>query len=103
MSNQNYIINILNLKENNLIFKEKFYYETKIKGIIHKIFVAYLSYQPEYCPKCGVVFDYNFQKHGFITSNIEIPDVSGFKSFRRFKAIIMICKGLLKIKKIANT
>ena len=26
----------------------------------------------------------------------------GFRSFRRFKARIMICKGLLKIKKIAN-
>lgn len=32
MSNQNYIINILNLKENNLIFKKNFYYENKIKG-----------------------------------------------------------------------
>ena len=26
----------------------------------------------------------------------------GFRSFRRFKARIMICKGLIKIKKIAN-
>ena len=80
MSNQNYIINILNLKENNLIFKENFYYESKIKGMIHKIFEAYLSYTPDYCPKCGVVFDDNFEKHGFITSNIKILDVSGFKT-----------------------
>ena len=37
MSNQNYILNILNLKENNLIFKEKmnFYYENKIKSITY--------------------------------------------------------------------
>ena len=41
MSNQNYIINILNLKENNLIFKENFYYKNKIKGITHKIFKAF--------------------------------------------------------------
>ena len=27
----------------------------------------------------------------------------GFRSFRRFKAKIMICKGLLKIKKTVNT
>ena len=26
----------------------------------------------------------------------------GFRSFRRFKARIMICKGLIKIKKIVN-
>lgn len=26
----------------------------------------------------------------------------GFRSFRRFKARIMICKGLIKIKKTAN-
>jgi hypothetical protein len=80
MSNQNYIINILNLKENNLIFKENFYCEEKINGITHKIFEAYLSYNPTCCSKCGVVFDSNFEKHGFITSNIKIPDVSGFKS-----------------------
>ena len=55
MSNQNYIINILNLKENNLIFKENFYSECKIKDITHKIFEAYLSYKPFNCPKCGVV------------------------------------------------
>ena len=92
MSNQNYIINILNLKENNLIFKENFYYESKIKGMIHKIFEAYLSYTPEFCPKCGVVFDNNFEKHGFITSNIKIPDVSGFKSILRLHKQRYLCK-----------
>ena len=66
MSNQNYITNILNLKENNLIFKENFYKEEKINGIIHKIFEAYLSYKPSHCPKCGVAFDNSFEKHGFI-------------------------------------
>ena len=153
MSSQNYIINILNLKEN-------YYYEEKIKGITHKIFEAYLSYKPTCCPKCGIIFDNKFEKHGFITSlkyknydllnntlhnhsnNISsymktsiktllefLPYIKntfnnnyhngyiegnnnfikvikriafGFRSFTRFKARIMICKGLLKIKKIAN-
>ncbi len=80
MSQLNYIIDILNLKEKNIIFKENFYYETKIKGITHKIFEGYLSYQPNCCPRCGIAFDNKFEKHGFITSNIKIPDVSGFKS-----------------------
>ena len=63
MSNQNYITNILNLKEDNLIFKENFYSEQKIDGVTHKIFEAYLSYEPINCPKCGVIFDNKFKKH----------------------------------------
>ena len=92
MSNQNYITNILNLKENNLIFKENFYKEEKINGIIHKIFEAYLSYKPSHCPKCGVAFDNSFEKHGFITSNIKILDVSGFKSILKLHKQRYLCK-----------
>ena len=92
MSNQNYIINILNLKDNNLIFKENFYCEKKIKGVTHKIFEAYLSYKPTHCTKCGVLFDNKFEKHGFITSNIKIPDVSGFKSILKLHKQRYLCK-----------
>ena len=80
---------------------------------------------PKYCHKCGVVFDDKFEKHGFITSDIKntfnnnyhngyiegnnnfikvIKRIAfWFRLFKRFKARIMICKGLIKIKKIANT
>ena len=92
MSNQNYITNILNLKEENLIFKENFYSEQKIDGVTHKIFEAYLSYEPINCPKCGVIFDDKFEKHGFITSNIKIPDVSGFKSILKLHKQRYLCK-----------
>lgn len=92
MSNQNYIINILNLKDKNIIFKENFYQEDKINNVTHKIFESYLSYQPEFCPKCGVVFDKLFEKHGFITSNIKIPDVSGFKSILKLHKQRYLCK-----------
>lgn len=92
MSNNNYIINILNLKEKNLIFKENFYFEEKIKGINHKIFEAYLSYKPTHCTKCGVIFDDLFEKHGYITSNIKIPDVSGFKAILKLHKQRYLCK-----------
>lgn len=92
MSNQNYIINILNLKEKNIIFKENFYYEAKINGITHKIFEGFLSYQPDFCPKCGVVFDSLFEKHGFINSNIKLPDVSGFKTILKLHKQRYLCK-----------
>ena len=92
MSIQNYIINILNLKDNNILFKENFYKEVKIKGILHKIFEGYLSYKPSFCPKCGVVFDDEFEKHGFITSNIKIPDVSGYKTILKLHKQRYLCK-----------
>ena len=83
MSNQNYIMEMLELKDNNVTFKENFYYKEKINGVIYKIFEGYLSYKPKFCPKCGVIFDHKFEKHGFITSNIKIPEVSGYKTILR--------------------
>jgi len=83
MSNQNYIIEMLELKDNNINFYKNCYYKEKIKGITHKVFEGYLSYEPEYCDKCGILFDDKFEKHGFITSNIKIPDVSGYKTILR--------------------
>ena len=92
MSNNNYIIEILNLKEKNLIFNENFYYEEKVNGVTHKFFEAILSYVPTHCYKCGVLFDNQFEKHGFITSNIKIPDVSGFKSILKLHKQRYLCK-----------
>ena len=92
MSNLNYIIEMLELKDSNIFFKENFYYKEKIKGVIHKIFEGYLSYTPDFCPKCGVIFDENFEKHGFISSNIKIPDVLGFKSILRLHKQRYLCK-----------
>ncbi len=92
MSNQNYIINILNLKEENIIFKENFYYESKINNITYKVFEVFLSYQSDFCPKCGVVFDNLFEKHGFIASNIKLPDVSGFKTILKLHKQRYLCK-----------
>ena len=92
MSNQNYIIEMLELKDNNINFYENCYYKKEIKGITHKIFEGYLTYQPEYCDKCGILFDEHFEKHGFITSNIKIPDVSGYKTILKLHKQRYLCK-----------
>ena len=92
MSNQNYITEMLELKDKNIIFKENCYYKEKIKGVTHKVFDGYLTYQPLYCDRCGVVFDENFEKHGFITSNIKVPDVSGYKTILRLHKQRYLCK-----------
>ena len=92
MSNQNYIIEMLELKDNNINFYENCYYKQEIKGITHKVFEGYLSYQPEYCDKCGILFDEHFEKHGFIISNIKIPDVSGYKTILKLHKQRYLCK-----------
>lgn len=92
MSNQNYITEMLELKDNNVIFKENCYYKEKINGIIHKIFEGYLSYKPKFCSKCGVLFDDKFEKHGFIISDIKIPEVSGYKTILRLHKQRYLCK-----------
>lgn len=83
---------MLELKDSNIFFKDNFYYKEKINNIIHKIFEGYLSYTPDFCPKCGVVFDKSFEKHGFISSDIKIPDVLGFKSILRLHKQRYLCK-----------
>ncbi len=83
---------MLELKDSNIHFKENFYFYENFKGVTHKIFEGYLSYQPCFCPKCSVVFDKHFEKHGFITSNIIIPDVVGFKTILRLHKQRYLCK-----------
>ena len=92
MSELNYITEMLELKDNNIKFYENCYHKEKIKGVYHKVFEGTLSFKPTCCEKCGVLFDNNFEKHGFITSNIKIPDVVGFKTILRLKKQRYLCK-----------
>ena len=97
MSNLNYITEMLELKDKNIKFFENFYHKEKIKGVYHKVFDGILTYQPLCCEKCGVAFDNKFEKHGFITSNIKIPDISGFKTILRLKKQRYLCKHCGKV------
>lgn len=78
-------------KQNNYIFP---YMKTSIKTLL------------EFLPYIKNKFNNNYH-NGFIEGNNNFIKVIkriafGFRSFKRFKARIMICKGLIKIKKIAN-
>ena len=103
MSNQNYITEMLEIKDKNVFFKENCYYKEKIKGITYKIFEGYLSYKPKFCPKCGVLFDDKFEKHGFIISNIKIPKVSGYKTILRLHKQRYLCKHCNKAFTLSTT
>lgn len=92
MSELNYITEMLELKDDNIKFFENCYHKEKIKGIVHKVFEGVLTYQPAFCNKCGIAFDDKFEKHGFITSNIKIPDVAGYKTILRLRKQRYLCK-----------
>ena len=53
MSINNYILNLLNIKDEN-IYIVKEIKEEMIKNKKYKIIEGFLSYKPEYCPHCGV-------------------------------------------------
>lgn len=92
MSSQNYITEMLELKDNNINFFENCYYKEKINNVVHKIFEGYLTYQPSHCYKCGTAFDSKFEKHGFINSDIVVPDVAGYKTILRLHKQRYLCK-----------
>ena len=54
MSINNYILNLLNIKDEN-IYIVKEIKEEMIKNKKYKIIEGFLSYKPEYCPHCGIV------------------------------------------------
>ena len=49
MSTNNYILNLLNIKDKNIFISEKIEMR-KIKGINYKIIEGVLSYNPHHCP-----------------------------------------------------
>ena len=92
MSTNNYILNLLNIKDENITIFEKVE-ERKIKNVNYKIIEGVLSYKPDCCPKCGSInesFDdiiaWGWRKNCII----KIPNISNCKSLlilhkRRFK------------------
>lgn len=85
MSHNDSIRNLLNIKDKNIIFDNNFYSEGKVKDIQSKIFHATLTYQPKACYACGHVFDGQIIKHGFKTSLIKMPSISGFHTYLKLK------------------
>ena len=55
MTHTDYIKIILNIKDNNINFYENCLEIKEINNCQTKIFHGYLTYTPEYCPKCGCI------------------------------------------------
>lgn len=114
-----FLVNLDNeLKETYILYQDLLYSFKKnnydlLKKTLNKQNTNISSYMKtsiktllEFLPHIKNTFNNNYH-NGFIEGNNNFIKVIkriafGFRSFRRFKARIMICKGLIKIKKIAN-
>jgi len=85
MSQYNCIVKMLNLKDENISFNEKFYSEELINDVNSQVYYGTLTYQPVKCYSCGCLFDDQFEKHGFKTSTITLPKVSHMNAYLRLR------------------
>ena len=81
MSQNNYILKTLNMEDKNIHFYEEFIKEENIKGKRCLVYQGYLTYIPEYCPKCGTIYDEKIEKHGFKKSLIKVPSISKLNAY----------------------
>jgi len=93
MSHINYIVDMLNLKDSNIIFQDNFYSEEIIKGVKSQVYSGILTYNPHRCEACGVKYDNRnqYEKHGFKTSFITLPKVSEMNAYLRLKKQRILC------------
>ncbi|MBB5150470.1 transposase family protein [Ureibacillus thermosphaericus] len=92
MSHHHSIRNLLNIKDKNITFDENFCSTETIKKVKAKVFHGTLTYQPKACYACGHVFDVQIIKHGFKTSLIKMPSISGFHTYLKLRKQRYFCK-----------
>ncbi len=83
MSNNDYILNLLNIEDKNITILSNKVEIYEIKGLNYKIIEGILTYKPEFCPHCGVfnqssmdIINWGFKKNCII----KIPPISNCKS-----------------------
>ena len=81
MSQDYYILKTLNMKDENIHFYNDFVNEKTIKGKRCLVYNGYLTYIPEYCPKCGTCYDEKIEKHGFKKSLIKVTSISKLTTY----------------------
>jgi Transposase and inactivated derivatives len=91
----NYSIkNLLNLKEENIYFDEKFSTKERDKnGNSYTVLHAKLAYKPKVCQCCGKEnFNNSIIKHSFKSSNIALLDVCATRTVLRLRKQRFLCK-----------
>ncbi len=93
MSQSNYILNLLNIKDKNIKLNENFLTYEKFDGIEYKVIEGTLSYEPQFCTRCGCVFnkEQTYEKNGFKTSDILLLDICNHGCILRLKKQRFLC------------
>lgn len=96
MSLSNSITNLLNFKEDNLIFNENFFESRFIKNKKCSIIKGYLFNNHEYCPKCGCINENTIIKKGIDKCLIKINKIAEITSYLELDKQIYKCKNCNK-------
>ena len=93
MSQDNYILNLLNIEDKNIKLVKDFYKVEEIDNVKYKVIEATLSYEPIYCHRCGCVFDekQTYEKNGFKQSDILLLDVANYGCILRLNKQRYLC------------
>jgi len=92
MPHTDFIRDLLDLKDPNIIISDECYLEETIKDIVHKVILGKLTYEPAACYNCACVFDKHIIKHGFKTSDIKVLSTAGFPTIVRLSKQRYLCK-----------
>ena len=89
MSNNDYILNLLNIEDKNIFILNNNIENKLIKGKNTKIVYGILTYIPQNCPCCGVIneSDTDIIKWGFKHNcKVKIPKISNINSLLILKS-----------------
>lgn len=96
MSHSDYTRNILNIKDENIIFDENCLEEKVVNHEIIKVFHGKLTYTPSICPNCNCLYESNPEtiiKYGFKKNcKIKINKVSNFHTILLLDKQRFLCK-----------
>lgn len=99
MSTNNYILNLLNIEDNNIYILSDRLESKTIKGKNYKVIEGILTYLPEYCPCCGCKNDSHNDiiKWGFRKNcKVKIPKISNCYSMLILHKQRFYCKNCNK-------
>ena len=91
MSHNDYITNLLDIKDKNININDTLSTKT-IKGVTYKVIDATLSYDVDCCPICGMVNDNSIIKYGSKASDIKILPIAGNPAILRLHKQRFYCK-----------
>ena len=103
MSINNYILNLLNIKDENIYILTNNFQNKVIKGKNYKIIEGILTYNPDFCPKCGCINESHNDiiKWGFKRNcKVKIPKISNCYSLLILHKQRFLCKNCNKYRLI---